>query len=26
MAWAAREPVDRFNPLVFEGARIQPEH
>jgi type 1 glutamine amidotransferase len=25
MAWAAGEPVDRFNPLVFEGARIQPE-
>jgi putative heme-binding domain-containing protein len=26
MAWAAGEHVDRFNPLVFEGARIQPEH
>jgi putative heme-binding domain-containing protein len=25
MAWAAGEPVDRFNPLVLEGARIQPE-
>jgi putative heme-binding domain-containing protein len=25
MAWAAREPVDRFNPLVFEGATLQPE-
>lgn len=25
MAWAAKEPEDRFHPLVFEGARIQPE-
>ncbi|HEY1860375.1 MAG TPA: ThuA domain-containing protein [Gemmataceae bacterium] len=25
MAWAAREPVDRFHPLVFEGATLQPE-
>jgi putative heme-binding domain-containing protein len=26
MAWAASEPVDRFHPLVFEGATLQPEH
>jgi putative heme-binding domain-containing protein len=25
MAWAVREPVDRFNPLVFEGATLQSE-
>jgi type 1 glutamine amidotransferase len=25
MAWAAGEPVDRFHPLVFEGATLQPE-
>jgi type 1 glutamine amidotransferase len=25
MAWAAGEPVDRFNPLVLEGATLQPE-
>ena len=25
MAWAAGEPVDRFQPLVFPGARIREE-
>ncbi len=25
MAWSAGEPVDRFNPLVFEGARLKEE-
>jgi putative heme-binding domain-containing protein len=24
LAWVAREPVDRFNPLVTPGARIRP--
>jgi putative heme-binding domain-containing protein len=25
LAWAAGEPVDRFNPLVLEGARLKEE-
>jgi putative heme-binding domain-containing protein len=25
MAWAAREPVDRFNALVYPGARVKEE-